>query len=312
VIPVAIAVERTELPESLRAQVRPLKGPRPARFVSTLVLNWLIIAATIAAAVHLNRWWATLPAIAIVATRQGVLALLVHEQVHLVAFRNRFGDLLANLFCAFPLLFWTTEGYAQVHLGHHGHYFVPGRDPDLQRKGGPEWEFPKPPWSLAVIALRDLLGLNFVKTFVTGKRTATVEFARPGINPRWVRPLFLLALATALTVVGGWKIFLLYWLVPMLTVLQLRFRWGALVEHQYNRPGAGIVESTPLVVPRWWQRILLPDLNFYLHIHHHHFPSVSFGNLPRVHQIFVAHGLVHDQAIFHGLGAYLRFLTRQP
>ena len=38
--------------------------------------------------------------------------------------------------------------------------------------------------------------------------------------------------------------------LPLLTVLQLIFRWGALVEHEYNQPGSRVVDTTPLVVPR--------------------------------------------------------------
>jgi hypothetical protein len=37
-------------------------------------------------------------------------------------------------------------------------------------------------------------------------------------------------------------------------------------------------------------------------------PGVSFANLPKVHEIYRKEGLVDESAIFHGQGAYLRYL----
>ena len=113
-----------------------------------------------------------------------------------------------------------------------------------------------------------------------------------------------------LTWAGAWGLFLVYWLLPILTVSQLIVRWGAICEHKYNLPGASVPESTPLIVLSWWERLLLPNLNFAMHPYHHFFPGVAFSNLPAIHAIYCREGLVDHANIFAGYGAYLCFITR--
>ena len=118
----------------------------------------------------------------------------------------------------------------------------------------------------------------------------------------------MVGLVLLLSLTGTWHLFLLYWLLPLLTVFQLIVRWGALAEHKYNLPGASVAESTPVIVPSWLDRLLLPNLNFSLHVYHHYFPSVSAGNLPRLHRLFCDAGLVDHGSLFHGNSDYLRFI----
>jgi fatty acid desaturase len=169
------------------------------------------------------------------------------------------------------------------------------------------------PWrGLLKILVRDVSGFNFVQLVRGKRRPGPARFTRPGVHPRWLRPLFYVALAAALTATGGWPLFLLYWIVPLFTVLQLIIRWGAITEHEYNHRGARVIDTTPLIVLPWWQRLLLPNLDFTLHVYHHYFPGVSFTNLRRVHQLFRQHGLVDESAVFRGYGAYLQHLQRPP
>ena len=107
----------------------------------------------------------------------------------------------------------------------------------------------------------------------------------------------------------GLLLFLLFWLLPLLTVFQLIVRWGALCEHKYNLAGAGVAESTPLIVQRWWERLLLPNLNFAMHPYHHYFPGIAFSQLPRVHAIYEREGLIDQRHVFRGYGAYWRHIT---
>jgi fatty acid desaturase len=303
----AVSIEKSQLPADLLAAVRRLSGPRPRAFTGQLVLTWTIVVAAVAVAEWANVWWATLMAIVVIGVRQSVLTLLTHEQIHRLAYRAPAGDLLVNLLCAFPLLFITTEGYAQVHLAHHRHYFT-DQDPDHRRKSGAEWAYPKAPRAFLELLLRDVTGLNFMR-LVRGKRLGRPGHAPPSRSRReWTRALFLATLATVLTLTGSWRLFIVYWLIPLFTVLQLIVRWGAVCEHEYNRPGARVADSTPLIIPPWWQQLLLPNLNFNMHVYHHHFPGVACSNLPRVHALFAQQGLVDQTAVFRGYGAYLHHL----
>src|SRR4051812_38637140 len=168
-------------------------------------------------AIHVHQIWMSVLAIVIVATRFNILALLVHEQVHFLGLRGRYGDWIANVLAAYPLIAATVEGYAGVHLAHHKFFFTE-KDPDFLRKSGVGWDFPMPPLRLAKLFLSDLLGLTFIK-LVRGKRAGEAHgFARPHPTPGWVRPAYYVAVAALLTYAGLWPVFLLYWALPLVTI----------------------------------------------------------------------------------------------
>lgn len=300
--------DRQSLSPTARAEIMDLSGPRPRPFLLTALYAWAVIIGVVWWAVEAQSVWVTLFAIVIVATRQNMLGLLVHDQAHCLGFPAKPGDLIANLFAGYPLLLLTVEGYAQVHLSHHKYFFTE-KDPDFLRKSGPEWTFPMPGSNLGKLLLTDFLGLN-VWRLVKGKKLQGEAFKRPYPTPKWVRLVFYVLLAGVLTTTHTWWVFLLYWVVPLLTVFQAIVRWGAICEHEYNLPNASVAESSPIIVPRWWEKLLLPNLNFTLHPYHHLFPGVSFSKLPKVHAVFCRESLIDDSHIFHGYAAYLKYLIR--
>ena len=248
----------------------------------------------------------TLFAIIIVATHLNMLELLAHDQTHWLGLRGRFGDSIANVLTAYPIGL-TVEEYARVHLSHHRYYFT-GEDPDFLRKTGPEWTFPMPWVRFAKLILFDLCGVSFIR-ILKGKRFKNKSvYQRTHASPVWLRPAYYLTILGVVAYFNAWQIFVLYWLVPLVTVLPLIVRLGAVTEHVYGMPKATIVDSSPLIILRWWEKLLLPNLNFTLHAYHHFYPSVSFSNLPKVHEIFMREGLVNAENVFHGYWSYLRYL----
>ena len=308
-LPPAVKEGKHLLSASARSEIAALNGARPGAFTYQLVLAWVVIVGIIACAVYLDSMWATIVAILVVATRHNVLGLLVHDQAHFLGYRGRHGDLVVDLFAAYPLLVLSVEGYSQVHLAHHRDYFG-DTDPDFARKRGEEWSFPKTPLGTAKLFLADLSGINTLR-LIRGKRPASGNptFPRRYPVPKWVRPLYFVLLAVALTVTGAWGLFLLYWMLPIVTVSQLIVRWGAICEHKYNLETPSVAESTPLIVLSRWERLLLPNLNFAMHPYHHYFPGVSFSLLPKVHEIYCREGLVNHENVFRGYRAYLHYVT---
>jgi len=305
-LPAALVDDKSALSEAAKQEIRALSGARPKAFLLQVLGAWLIIFTAIFVAEQIHAIWASVIAIILIATRMNILGLLVHEQAHLLGLRNRFGDSLVNLLTAYPLGI-TVENYAQVHLSHHKHYFTEN-DPDFLRKQGPEWSFPMP-WSRVVrLILTDLCGLSFVK-LLRGKRLHNSDvFKRKFPAPKWLRPAFYLALVLLLTVSQTWHLFFIYWLLPLITLMPLIVRLGAVCEHVYGKANANIIESSPLIILRWWEKLLLPNLNFTLHAYHHFFPGVAFSNLPGVHAIFQREGLVNENNTFEGYWDYLRYL----
>lgn len=306
-LPPPLSGDKSMLSKAALAEIRKMNGPRPAAFMKQVISAWIVIGSTIWAAVAIDHIVTTALALFIIASRQNILGLLVHEQSHCLGFKAKYGDPIVNFLCAYPLMVLTVEGYSQVHLLHHKYFFT-DRDPDIIRKTGEEWTFPMHPVKLAGIFLKDLFGMNVV-SLIKGKKLSTPleVFKRPRVLPSWTAPAYYASFAILLTLSGGWSIFLLYWLLPLVTIFQLFVRWGAICEHQYI-PGGSVIETSPIIVPSWWEKLLIPNLNFSLHPYHHFFPGIAFCHLPEVHAIFVREGLVRKENVFHGNLAYLKYL----
>lgn len=306
-LPPALAGNQSALSEAARQEIRALSGARPKAFFLQALGAWLVIFAVILIAQQVNEIWASLVAMVIIATRMNILGLLVHEQAHSLGLHNRFSDSIVNVLTAYPLGI-TVEDYAQVHLSHHKHYFT-AKDPDFLRKQGPEWAFPMA-WTNALkLILSDISGLSFIK-LLRGKKlqNSAVVFHRKFPAPKWLRLSFYLLLGILLTAFQWWPLFLVYWLLPLITLMPLIVRLGAVCEHVYGKTNANVIESSPLITLRWWEKLLLPNLNFTLHAYHHFFPGVACCNLPKVHAIFQREGLVNENNVFQGYLDYLRHL----
>ncbi len=309
-LPSPLLGDKASLSQKARDEINTLRGPNPKRFLIQALSAWTVISAAIGIPIRTHFTLPIyLPAIFIIATRQNLLGLLVHEQAHYLGFKSKMGELIANILTAYPLLI-TTEDYAKVHLSHHTFYFTE-KDPDYLRKQGDEWTFPFEGGKLLKLFLSDLTGINTWKTLKGKKMRGNYIGKRKTATPKWFRPLFYGFIATVFTLVKVWKLFFFFWLIPLTTIFQIFIRWGALCEHKYNLDNPKIQESTPLIKLRWWEKLLFPNLNFTLHIYHHYFPNVSFANLPKVHQIFQREKLVNELNVFRGYGMFLNYLFRK-
>lgn len=307
--PALLLDSKSRLSAQARTEILKLNGSQSFLFLLQALRAWIIIITAIAIAVYVNNIWVSLLSILIVATRFNIFALLIHEQVHFLGIRGKYGDLIVNLLVGYPLLVTSVENYAKVHLSHHKYFFTQ-KDPDLLRKSGVDWTFPMNYFHLTKLFLSDLFGLTFIK-LLKGKRMEQQNiFSRPHQYPTWIKPTYYIGIAILLTYTNMWSIFFLYWVLPLLTVFPAIVRLGAITEHIYNLPEANLIESSPLILLSWWEKLLLPNLNFSLHIYHHYYPGVACFNLPKVHQIFKRENLINEENIFYGYWAYLKYLQK--
>lgn len=305
-IPPALLSDKTNLSKQAREKIQLLNGARPFEFFVQIASAWCVIIFVIISSIYIDNIWITILAILIIATRFNILGLLVHEQVHQLGLRGRYGDILANILAAYPIGI-TVEDYAEVHLSHHKYYFTEN-DPDFLRKSGPEWTFPMSTRHLIKFLLSDLCGISFYK-ILKGKRLQNKAFyKRLHPTPKWLRPVFYITVVALLTYFEIWSVFLVYWVLPLVTFTPLIVRLGAICEHVYGQQEASIIESSPLIILRWWEKLILPNLNFTLHAYHHFFPGIAWCNLSKVHEIFKHENLVNEKAVFYGYAAYLKYL----
>src|SRR5678816_4252521 len=82
-LPSAIRGEKKVLSAAVADEIDRLSGARPLAFTLQLARAWAVIVGAVCLAIYADSVWATLSAIIVVATRQNVLGLLVHEQAHL-------------------------------------------------------------------------------------------------------------------------------------------------------------------------------------------------------------------------------------
>ncbi|WP_156385506.1 fatty acid desaturase family protein [Ramlibacter sp. Leaf400] len=304
-------------PGSRNAQARRLLGPgelapltrlSTARSLLSIAQTFGLIALAMALAVATwpSAWM--VPAIVVIGIAQHGLFILAHEAAHYRLFAHRKANDLAGRFIGM-VGGVSMCTYRVTHRLHHNNLYTE-EDPDTAIHGG----YPRGKAYLLDKLGRDLLALNAWKTYA-------YFFGAPAINAdtnREIRPLddtspqlraaaradrlwvagFHLAAPAVAFVLGGGQGLLLYlvlWLLPLVTVLQPILRLRAICEH-----GATTDLSSPLTAARtnrtvgsfgnWIARIVLFPHHVNYHVEHHLYPAVPHYHLPALHRLLVDKG----------------------
>ncbi|WP_283810642.1 fatty acid desaturase [Bradyrhizobium frederickii] len=99
---------------------------------------------------------------------------------------------------------------------------------------------------------------------------------------RLLRLGYYLGAATLISMLGIWKGFLLYWVVPYMTLFLLFLYIRSVAEHFGSMDYEEELGSTRTVIPYWWERLFFAPHNVNYHLEHHLFPGVPFYNLPKL------------------------------
>ena len=289
----------------------------------------------IALAVGFGLWawpslWVALTVLVVGVAQHG-LFILAHEAAHYRLFSNRgINDAVGRLIGMAGAISMCT--YRVIHRLHHNNLYT-DEDPDTAIHGG----YPRGVRYLWKKLAQDAVGLNAWKTFAyffgaPALNEATNKAARPldDTSPqlrrearidRWFVVGFQLAVPVLCAFADGWRglaQYALFWLLPMLTVLQPILRLRAICEH-----GAVSDFSSPLTAARtnrtwggagnWLARAVIFPHHVNHHLEHHLYPAVPHYNLPRLHRLLVAKGALRDAEV-RDIGATLRliFAPRPP
>ena len=141
-------------------ELKRLSALRPWRTVLALVLDWLVIAAAIAASEYSGSVWVYLFAVALIAGRMHAFGVLMHEAAHFRFLRDRrASEWIMDVFAAWPVLA-TVDGYRQNHLAHHQHTNTE-KDPDwIAKLGTAAYTFPQKVWHAALQLFGYLVAIN--------------------------------------------------------------------------------------------------------------------------------------------------------
>jgi fatty acid desaturase len=267
---------------------------------------WAVIGAAMVVGVL---WPVTIPlAVLVIGTRQLGLFVLMHDAAHAGLHRNR----KVNDWVAIWLCSSTLREYRPYHLQHH-RFVQQSEDPDLVLSA----PFPITQASLQRKIVRDLTGQTFVKQRfghvsrrIQGRaagESALQLFGQEIAKDR--RFLIGNGVGFLLFAAGGWWwVWLVMWLLPMMTWLALVSRVRNIAEHALVRQN----EADPLRQARTThagvlERILVAPYWVNYHCEHHMFTGIPCWNLAKAHQLLQRRGASRRMEMQPG---YLSLLKR--
>lgn len=306
-------------PEVHRALI-PLMRADDAASLRAIAREYACLAAALLAeAWLLARWRAgalptlalvplTIGLMAVIAALQHRLAALAHEASHYVLFRNPLAnELVSDLLLMFPIMA-LTQRYRVAHFGHHRFVNDPERDPDWMRLAAYEpMVFPiskrrfcaryvvRGLWPPAI--LRYLLGRAKAANLELAGETQAVPRAiyRAGVAKR-LRGAYWLSLLTLIHAGGGWLVFGLFWVAPLLTFYPL-FMLLREIAHHANAPDDGSLTNSRLfrVHPLLSWAVFPYAQDF--HLTHHLFAMIPHHQMRKAHAILGRYAPYRDRVV---------------
>lgn len=254
-------------------QIRDFSKMSVGKASAYLIADWAIIAGVIAFTQAHWSWPLYIVAVMLIGNRQHSLAIQMHDSAHFRLFPNRrINNFFGEVFCAWPM-FFRMAAYRENHNLHHRHSNTE-LDPDFRRE-----RFPETRQEIIRMLVMDLLALNTFQQFGELKRLKKDNV------PRWIqmaRIAYYALICAAITVLGGWKLFALYWAVPLFTWLKVVLRVRAIADHTgiQHRPHP---YNTRTVIPNLFDVIFLAPRQCSYHLGHHFFQSIPSYNLKALH-----------------------------
>ena len=271
-------------------QLKPLFMIQSHRHAWAIAFNWIIMAISIAVGIYFFHPLLYFLVVLIIGARMHALGILMHDAVHYRFLKNRkWNDLLTDLFCAYPI-FTTLDGYRQNHLKHHQHLNT-DHDPDwIAKIGKKEFECPKTKLEFITTLLSYLIlyqGIRDAIWFLKRFRTPEGNSKKAPKKKNYNRLIFYVLLFTILTIVGGWKWFLLFWFIPYLSAFFMFQYIRSIAEHFGDLSYDHLLTSTRTVKPNWLESFFIAPHQVGYHLEHHLYPGVPFYNLPKLHNLLM-------------------------
>lgn len=292
-------------------QLRPLFRIRPWRHAFSMLLDWLIIIASILVCLAFFNPLTYLLAVITIGARMHALAILMHDATHYRFLKNRkWNDRLTNWLTMYPL-FTSIEQYRQNHLAHHRHLNT-DHDPDWVAKLGKKtFEFPKTKVDFITTILSYLIlykGISDAIWFLKRFSPSNTQSSENKGNTR-SRILFYAILFTTLSLTGTWLYYLLFWVVPYLSTFFMFQYIRSVAEHYGELAYDHLLTSTRSVKATRLEQFFIAPHKVGYHLEHHLYPGVPFYHLPQLHQLLMQEEAYRGKA--HITPGYLRGLLNE-
>lgn len=287
-------------------EIRDLRVIRDHRAWLTLLVNYGLIAASMAMVAYAPNALTVVLALFIIGTRQLGLAVVMHESAHQTLFKDRWlNDLAGNWLAAYPI-YLSGDMYRMHHIEHHAKTWTE-EDPDLELAT----PFPVSKASMMRKVARDLLGVTGFKQLV-GTTFLVVKVCRGQQVDAGTLPLRLErapavrmvagTLITNLVLFGllwalGHPMLYLLWLGAWLTTNKLVARIRSIAEHAVVPDPTDPIGQTRTVRAGWLERLFIAPNRVQYHLEHHLLMTVPHYNLPRFHEMLRERGVLEDACI---------------
>jgi fatty acid desaturase len=287
--------------------------------IVTILWEWLLISGAIYLSVRFNSILVYLVAWLIIGTRMYALYSLLHDGIHyLISPKKQVNDWICRLFLSWPL-FTSLNKIRKFHQAHHQYLKTPG-DPEAIHLQYKEFQFPAPVSGVVFTFLKDITGFNFIfykcRKIVRSISSSFSTSANTEGNPakstnhfEWGMIVYYTVIVIALFYSGKEIQFILYWLLPYITIYQLLNRLRLSTEH-FHLPEDKLFQ-TRTVILNLPERFIFSPHNLGYHAEHHLYPSVPFYRLPALHkklmsQISFRNNVVVSKSYFQVIKEYVK------
>ncbi len=304
-----------ELTVLTNLELRELSRPSGVRTVVSLFVDWGLISALLTLVIVAPHPLTYVLAFIGIGRQQLALAIMMHDAAHRRLFHKaKINDFVGQFLTAAPLAF-SMFSYRSLHLKHHTNPLA-SDDPDISLIGG----YPISRTSLIRKLARDAIGISYFK-FVRYFHHNRARMKKAPKSPQnkseqFSLPMIIfsillmngLMLSVLLLLGHGW-IYLLFWLLPAWTVLQVLLRIRGIAEHAgYQQNSDQRVNARTVINPL--QTFFFAPHNVNYHIEHHLYPSVPHYHLAKVHRHLKVRNRLPEKNVFDGYGSVLRELVR--
>lgn len=281
----------------------------------SLFLDWLGIAALFALLLYFPNPVTYIVCFILLSRQQLALAIMMHDGAHGRLYKNpKVNDYIGQMFTA-SAVFFSQDSYRKFHLKHHQAPLV-ADDPDISLIGG----YPIPAKSFRRKLLRDLFGVSYFKFigyffYKPRKKNSSQKPLKPAQQakrlPMWYQVLSVVLvnglLLSSLWAAGHAGYYFFFWILPMMTVLQVLLRIRGIAEHAgYEANANQMLCSRTITNPLQTFFFAPHQVNY--HIEHHQYPSVPYFRLPEVHRLMKKRKSLPEKNLYTSYGQIVREL----
>lgn len=238
---------------------------------------------------------AYLLALLVITRQQRGLENMVHDASHRNWLRRNpyLNDLIADLLVGYPMM-TTIEGYRASHIpGHHGQFGSESRDPcraRFERMGIGHLDLSSPgKVAMAVVRWLPTYNATYYQEIAGRSMRAALGFVV------WHVVVFVLPLSLLYGFAGAFVLWVLFWMLPMLSSLPVARSIAEAEEHDYGRGNTEF--STTYTNEGWLHAALFHPFGDQYHLLHHMYPQVVSHHARSAHRLLMQ----HDEAYRRGL-----------